>query len=281
MGGGDAPEPTDPRLVIREQGKANTTALQQSQAANQVNQVNPGGSQGYNLLGYDQYGNPQYGLAQQYNPQNQALQNMMLGSRSIGGFQGNTLLNNLSTSGNYDQAFDPSQKVGDITSGRLGQMTGFMDPFFTKQFEDQDNRLRNQGLMPGNPAYDREMHAMRTTQQLGLQDMLAKFQPEAQRQVMSEHIQPIEEAMTWSKFGNPDPLTFANTPQYAQNAVNAGQIYGNYDQAKMAQWQANQAAGSGLWQGIGGIAGSILGGPVGGAIGGGLSSMFGPAGSLT
>lgn len=277
MGGSKPPAPTDPRKVIAAQQDANTQALQQSQSANQVNQSNPTGQQSWQLMGYDQYGNPQYGMSQQYNPQEQALKNFMTGSQSIGGYQGNTLMNNLSNSGNYDQAFDPTAAVGNATSGRLGQMVDYLDPYFSKQTDQLDNQMRNQGLVPGMEAYDEEMHRVRDTQNQGIQSMLAQFQPQAFQQAYTEHAAPVDEAMKWSQFGQPAPLGFSSTPQYAQNSANATQAYGNYDQQRMAQYQAQQQQRSGLLQGIGSIGGAILGGPVGAAIGGGISGMFGPS----
>ena len=269
-----APKPTDPRKVIAAQSEANTKALGESQAANQVNQNNPYGQQSWQLLGYDQNGNPQYGMSQQYNPQEQSLKNFMTGSQSIGGAQGNELWNNLSNSGMYDQPLDYSTGVGTKVGERLGQMTSYLEPFQQKQIQDLDNTMRNQGLVPGMEAYDEEMRRARDTQQQGVQSMLAQFQPQAHDQVSKEYLQPIALGQELAKFGSPQPLTFGQTPQYAQNAANATQAYGNYDAQRMAQWQANQGIQSGLFQGLGALGGAAFGMP-----GLGLAGMFGTGGS--
>ncbi len=276
MGGDDAPEPTNPRDVISAQQGANTVALQQSQAANQVDQNNAVGSRTWQLLGYDQNGNPRYGMNEALNPQEQALYNMFANARGFSGGQGNALWDSLVNSGNYSQAFDPTNDVTSGVNTRMGQMQSYMDPFMTKLRQDRDNEMRNQGLVPGMEAYDEEMNRIQDQQQQSMQSLLAQFQPEAFKQAYQQHEQPLMEAMRLSQFGQNSPLQFSNTPNYAQNAADATGAYGNYDRQRMAQWEAQQKQNSGFWQGIGAIGGAMLGGPLGSYIGSGISGMFGP-----
>lgn len=277
MGGDDAPTPTDPRTVIEAQQGANTQALQQSQAANQVDQTNTTGSRSWQLLGYDQNGNPRYGMSEQLNPQEQSLYNMFANSRGQSGATGNALWDSIVNSGNYNQPFDPTNDVTAGVNTRMGQMQTYMDPFLSKQRQDRDNEMRNQGLTPGMEGYDEEMNRVQDQQQQSIQALLAQFQPEAFKQAYQQHDAPIMEAMRFSQFGQNSPLSFSNTPQYAQNAANATQAYGNYDQQRMVQWEAQQKQNSGLWQGLGAIGGAFLGGPMGAQLGSGLAGMFGPS----
>lgn len=281
MGGSKPPQPTDPRIAIGAQKDANTFALQESQAANQVNQGNTQGTQTWQLLGYDQYGNPQYGMSQQYNPQQQALQNFSTGTQSIAGFGANNLMNDIYSRPEYNMAFDPTNDVNVGVNTRMGQMQNYMDPFLSKQRQDRDNEMRNQGLVPGMEAYDEEMNRIQDQQQQSMQSLLAQFQPQAFSQAYQQRGQPLAEAQELAKFGSPMPLGFSATPQYAQAGANAVQAYNNYDQQRMAAWQAQQQQRSGLLQGLGSIGGMVLGGPVGSAIGSGLAGYFGPQGSLT
>ncbi len=275
MGGDDAPAPTDPRTVIQAQQAANTTALQQSQAANQVNKTNAVGSQSWQLQGFDQNGNPQYGMTEAYNPEQQALYNFMVNSKNTAGGLGNSLWGSITNSGQYNQPFDPTNDVTAGVNTRMGQMQTYMDPFLTKQRQDRDNEMRNQGLVPGNEAYDEEANRIQDQQQQSIQALLAQFQPEAFKQAYQQHEQPLNEATGLTQFGAADPLSFSQTPQYGQNAADATGAYGNYDRQLMAQWEAEQKQRSGMLQGIGAIGGAILGGPVGSALGNGLAGMFG------
>lgn len=276
MGGDDAPEPTDPRTVIESQQKANTQALQQSQAANQVDQTNTTGSRSWQLLGYDQNGNPRYGMSEQLNPQEQALYGMFANSRGASGATGNALWDSLVNSGDYNQAFDPTNDVNAGVNTRMTQMQNYMDPFLSKQRQDRDNEMRNQGLVPGMEGYDEEMTRVGDQQQQSIQQLLAQFQPEAFKQAYQQHEQPINEAMRLSQFGQNMPLNFSNTPQYAQNAADATGAYGNYDRQKLAAWEQQQKQNSGFWQGLGAIGGAVLGGPFGAQLGSGIAGMFGP-----
>lgn len=263
--------------MIEAQQGANTQALQQSQAANQVNQQNAVGNRQWTLQGYDQNGNPQYGMSESYNPQEQSLYNMFAGARGSSGGQGNELWNSLVSSGNYDQAFDPTNDVSAGVNTRMGQMQTYMDPFMTKQRQDRDNEMRNQGLVPGMEAYDEEANRVQDQQQQSMQSLLAQFQPEAFKQAYQQHEQPINEAAKFSQFGQPNQLGFSNTPQYAQNAADATGAYGNYDRMNLSAWEQQQKQNSGMWQGIGAIGGAMLGGPMGASIGSGIGGMFGPS----
>jgi hypothetical protein len=275
MGGGKPPAPESPSSVIHQQSQANTKALGESEAANQVDKTNPSGEQSWRLLGYDQNGNPQYGMSEQYTPEQQALYNFMQGSQNFSGFAGNNLIGNLVGSGNYNQAFDPTAAVGDATSGRLGQMVQYLDPYFSKQIQQDDSTMRNQGLVPGDEAYDEQMRQEKDTQNQSIQSLLAQFQPQAFQQAYQQHQEPIQEAQAFSQFGAPNPLSFSPTPQYAQNAVNVSQIYDQNYKAQLAAYQQQQMQRSGMLQGLGAIGGAILGGPVGSSIGSGIAGMFG------
>lgn len=277
MGGDDAPTPTDPRTVIEAQQGANTQALQQSQAANQVNQQNTVGNRSWQLLGYDQNGNPRYGMTEALNPQEQSLYNMFTNSRGASGQTGNALWDSIMNSGAYNQPFDPINDVNAGVNTRMTQMQNYMDPFLTKQRQDRDNEMRNQGLTPGMEGYDEEMNRVQDQQQQSIQALLAQFQPEAFKQAYQQHEQPLSEAYSLANFGKNNPLSFSNTPQYAQNAADATGAYRTYDQQQLAAWEQQQRQNSGFWQGLGAIGGAVLGGPVGSYIGSGIGGMFGPS----
>lgn len=276
MGGDDAPEPTNPVDVIKAQQSASTKALQESQAATQVNQSNTTGRRTWQLLGYDQNGNPRYGMSEELNPQEQALYNMFANSRGSSGMTGNALFDSIVNSGNYNDLFDPTNDVTSGVNTRMGQMQSYMDPFMTKLRQDRDNEMRNQGLVPGMEAYDEEMNRIQDQQQQSMQSLLAQFQPEAFKQAYQQHEAPIMEAMRLSQFGQDRPLNFSNTPQYAQNAADATGAYSNYDRQRLAAWEQQQKQNSGFWQGVGAIGGAVLGGPLGGYLGQGIAGMFGP-----
>lgn len=277
MGGDDAPTPTNPREVIQAQQQANTTALQQSQAANQVNQQNAVGNRTWQLTGYDQNGNPQYAMTDAYNPMEQALYNMFGGSRGLSGQQGNTLWSNLVGSGQYDQAFDPTNDVNAGVNTRMSQMHDYLSPFLTKERQDRDNEMRNQGLVPGMEAYDEEMNRINDQQQRTFQQLEATFQPQAFQQAYQQNQYPVQMAMELAKYGGPNAMSFGNTPQYAQNAANATQAFSDYDRQQLAAWEQQQKQNSGFWQGIGALGGAVLGGPVGSYLGSGIAGMFGPS----
>lgn len=95
----------------------------------------------------------------------------------------------------YYNGLNPSQVVGDATSGNtqflVNQMTGYYDPFFTQQSDRLDNMLRNQGFAPGTPGYDNAMSNMLKSQNAEVGKAIAQFEPIAYAQAYQNFMTPL------------------------------------------------------------------------------------------
>jgi hypothetical protein len=89
--------------------------------------------------------------------------------------------------------------LGDMTAGLTGQMlskeVSYLNPFFTPQVDQLDAKLRNQGLAPGNPAYDQAMNALRQTQNQTVTGFLATAEPQAFQQALATQITPWQQQL--------------------------------------------------------------------------------------
>lgn len=277
----------NPNTIISSQQKANTKNLQQMQAANQIGQQTPTGSLEYFQSGTDANGNPQYTARSQLTPDQQAILDQMEGSQIDVGTSLQGLID--SNFGKYGQSFDLLDPVNGVVNQRLGQMMEYMTPYWGQQTDELDNKLRNQGIMPGDQtdpasAYNNSMRALRDTQNQSYQKFLADFQPQAFQQAIQEHTLPLDLAQQMFGMTRPSGPSFVNTPTYNQQPANALGAYAQQQQAQQWNAQAAQANRATMINGLGTLAGTILGGPIGGSIGGGLGNMFaqsayGPAGS--
>lgn len=248
-----APAAPSTSSIINSQTQANTAALGQ----NTMNQSNPYGNLTYTTSVDPITGQLKYQANQNYS---QAQQGLLNTTQQTGQTQGNTGLNLAENmAGLYSQAPNFNQGADSLTSQAEAPVQAAYERFFTPARSQLDTQLRNQGIMPGTPAYQQQTDALTQQQNLTEGSWLANFQPQAFNEAMQGYQAP--ENMIGSLFGMGQPTslqgTWSNTPQV--NAANANQAaqtslgQQNFDyQQKVAQ-QNNMMGG--LF-GIGGKLGS-------------------------
>lgn len=154
------------------------------------------------------------------------------------------------------------------------------------QLDIQENQLRqrliNQGLRPGTPAWDREMTLMNqsrndATSQAALQGI--NVANDARARALAEQGIPINLINAYLSGGQAQMPQFQSVPMAGQgqatDLLGAGQAqYG----AQLNNYNAQQAAGANTMSGLFGLGAAIGGAPSGslfGAIGSGIGSFFG------
>jgi hypothetical protein len=206
------PDPTQAASNAIGMGKqtltdVNLPTAEASQAGSNYNQFDPYGSLTYTQTGTGPGGVPIYSSQTQLSPQQQQLLNTLQGTQQSAGTQAGNLL----SSANYGGA-SPTDVIGNLTSGLTGQnMASYLasaDPFFTTQTSQLDTQLRNQGLQPGQPAYDNAMRSLNTNQGYSVYGAAASFEPQAFQQATTEYQLPEQMALQLGQFGAPaNPLT--------------------------------------------------------------------------
>lgn len=185
----------------------NTPAAIESQAGSNYNQTGPTGSLTYGQIGTGPGGVPIYGTTTALSGPQQGLLNTLQGTQQTAGSQAGNLL----TGANYGAA-QPSDVIGNLTSGLTQQNTNEYlqaeQPFFTTQTQQLDTQLRNQGLAPGQPAYDNAMRSLNVNQGLTTAGATAAFEPTAFSQATQEYELPAALSTQLAGFGAPaNPLT--------------------------------------------------------------------------
>lgn len=278
----NVPAVADYNTVANQQTAANTTAGTESQQGSLINQFNPYGSQTYTQTGTGANGIPIYSSNISLSPQQQQLFNTLQSTQQAAGTAGNNLL----TGANYGGT-DPTTAIGDMASGRVNQRLqayqASIQPTLDTQTSQLDAQMRNQGLAPGNPAYDNAMRTLRTNQAQNTQGFLASAEPQAYNEAQSLYQMPLSMAQQLASMGAPTQpnADFTQNPGLNIQPANITGAAANQSQAQMAAYNAQNQAYQSTLSGLFGIPTAVLGGwAKGGFTGAGtaansLGSLFG------
>jgi hypothetical protein len=261
--GGKAPTPPSPQQGL---DTANKIASGQqnynigAQAGSQYNQYNPYGSLQYVQTGVGPNGVPTYSALSNFSPEQAPLWAQALMSKGIAGGEGTSLLGGA----NYGFGGQPKDVIGNSARGITGDIIGgqmsFLDPFQNTERDQLDTKLKNQGLHPGNPAYDNAMRGLDTSQNLARGKIIGDATPQAYNIASQQYTMPMMMAMALGQYGSPtNPssmygATPALQPANLQGAFSSSMdALNNQYQAQLAAYQANQ---NNMWA----IPSAVLGG---------------------
>lgn len=272
-----APAAPDPNVVAANQSAYNTKALRESQAATQINQNTPTGSLNYVQTGTDQYGNPTYTLRSQLSPEQQSLLTNVQNIGNVAGSAGTNLISD--AYGQYSSVPNIFEGADSLTQQRMAQHLAFQDPFNKQDTSWLDNQLRNQGILPGTPAYDAQMNRLQAQQGRSMQEFEANILPQSFSESMQNYQLPLQTATQLMQLGQPSGINPQQTPSYTQKPVDYGNITNQAYQNEMARYQQETQNRSAMLNGIFGIGGAILGMPsfgLGSSFGSQIGNIFRP-----
>lgn len=261
------PSPPDPSKAAGQAiGVAGQTATDinqpiatENQAGSNYNQFDPYGSLTYSQTGTGPGGVPIYSSSVQLSPAQQTLLNQLQGTQTTAGGQAGNLLSNA----NYGSA-SPTDVIGNLTSGLTGQnMAAYLssaDPFFKTQSDQLDTQLRNQGLQPGQPAYDNAMRSLTTNQGYSVYGAAASFEPQAFQQATTEYELPEQLATQLAQFGAPANPTqqFETGSGLNIQTPNTSADLGSMVTADQNQYTAQQNQYNAMIKGLMSIAGGAV-----------------------
>lgn len=226
------------------QGQYNLKALQQSQAASMIGQQTPIGSLSYSQTGEDKYGNPLYTLNAQLSPEQQALYNKQTLGQNIVGSSGLGML--ASSAPMYNDANTMMSNLfggaDSLTGYRVNQALGFQQPFMQQDVSYLDNQLRNQGIMPGTEAYNRQMADLKKTQYGMQQNFISSVLPQSIGEATQAYMMPMQIGMQQSQYASPAAMSQMNTPQFQAAPANSTAAYASSLNSQNANY-ANQMQG--------------------------------------
>jgi|SRR5580700_5763945 hypothetical protein len=231
----------------------------ENQAGSNYNQYDPYGSLTYSQTGTGPGGVPIYSSSVNLSQAQQGLLNTLQGTQQSAGTQASNLLGGA----NYGGA-SPTDVIGNLSSGLTGQnMQAYLasaDPFFATQSSQLDTQLRNQGLQPGQPAYDNAMRSLDTNQGYSVYGAAASFEPQAFQQATTEYQLPEQMALQLGQFGAPANPTsqFETGSGLNIQTPNTSQDISSMVSANQNQYTAQQNQYNAMIQGLMSVTGGLL-----------------------
>lgn len=233
--------PSATATAAAQTGSNRDTAIAQ-QLLNMTNQVTPEGNLTYSQTGNSSYigadgkpvNIPTFTSTQTLSPEQQRIYEQ--------GVQGDTAMNDialgqigriggvLNTPFKYDTS-DYEKWAGDLY-GKLNNETN------AGNIAAMEQRLANQGLQPGTPAYDDAMRNLTYGQEKGRNDFLLGAYNTGMNTALTERNQPLQEVnalMSGSQVSQP---TFTNTPQTGVNGTDVAGLINNQYNQQNANYQA-------------------------------------------
>jgi hypothetical protein len=257
--GKKAPKPTDPKLTSAATTGTNiSTAIANAYLTN-MNETGPDGTKTFDQTGMmsvtdpytgKTYQIPRFSVTTTLSPEQQAIKDQQNSADLNLATLGNNLSGQLGTklTGNFSLGNEAVEsRLFDLGRKRL-------DPMFAQRDEDLRTRLANQGIKAGTAAYDREMALLGQQQNDAFNNLLLQGRGQASQELLAEdnqRINQISALLSGGQVSMPNFMTGANV-MGAATTDNAA-IIGNYDNARMEAWKANQGAFGGLLGGMGGL----------------------------
>lgn len=253
------PPAPDPAVVAGLQDASNTKALQQAQAATNINQYTPTGQLQYVQTGTDAQGNPTWTAVSQLSPEQQALYNTKVGTQGIAGQEANSILGGASSM--YSGAPDILGGASSQAGQQMAAYNALNQPFNQMTKDHLDTQLRNQGIMPGTPAYDEQMNKLVTQQGLTNAQASANYLPQAFQMALQNYALPAGMAQQLMALGNNDGVNPLTTPSYTPKTTDVAGIYDNNYKNQLSAYQASLSNNNAMMGGIFGIGSALLKNP--------------------
>lgn len=256
------PPPPDYSGAASATAAGNKEAAQQAQQANLVNQYTPYGNLIYTQDANSRFssGNPSYSAQIQLSPTGQALLNYSDAAQLGIGSRINQGINAL-PNGPMDL-----RSVNDVTQKAYTDQTKLLDQTWQPAAEQQETKLRNQGLQAGDAAYDRAMNVFNTgknnayTQAAMNANNLA---PQTYQLAQAAYTQPLNYLNALRTGAQVTTPQFGSTPQQqtvaGANLLGAAQAQGQYDMGLYnSQVAAANSGNAGLMSGLGSLGAAAI-----------------------
>jgi hypothetical protein len=236
-----APKSPDPMATAAAQGASNRETAITQQMLNMTNQVTPDGSLNYNQTGNATFtgadgrpvNTPTFTATQTLSPAQQRLydQNVQAdtGMNDIALGQIDRIGGHLKTPFNYNPG-EHEKWAGDLY-GKLNDDTN------QRNMGLMENKLANQGLQPGTPAYDDAMRNLIYGQEKGRNDFMLGSYDTGMNTALTMRNQPLNEVSSLMSGTGVQQPQFASTPQTGVNGTDVAGLINQDFQTRNQNYQ--------------------------------------------
>lgn len=274
-GGGSPPPAPDPQQTAQAQAAANKETAISQQQLNMVNQYTPYGNLEYRKRGTYGDGTPAYSAYQTLAPKQAQMKTLTDDAGIKYGQTANNQLSAISGALSKPMSFGslgPAPMFNQEYRDEIAQsMYDRLNPQFDRDQNALEQKLVNQGLMPGSEAWNQALGDMnraktdarlaidsaalgQAAQMYGLEESGRNSRINEIAMLRSQPLNELAAMLTGSQVQNPQ---FVNTPVTGvANTDVAGPIYANY-QGALNNYNQRQASGNGFMSGLFNLGGSL------------------------
>lgn len=265
-----APKAPNPTTTAAAQAASNRDTAISQQILNNTNQVTPWGNSTYTQTGTTTqigadgkpYTVPSYTNTQTLSP-NQQIINQQNETADIN--QNNIALGQIDRIGGVlGENFEYNPGVHEQWAGDLyGKLN---DESNQRNLGFMEQKLANQGLQPGTPAYDDAMRNLTYGQEKGRNDFMLNSYGQGLDTALTMRNQPLNEVNALMSGSQVQMPSFQNTPQVGVNGTDVAGLINQQYQNQNANYQAKMG-------GLFGLGGAALGGWASGGFGNPFASQ--------
>lgn len=266
-GGGGKPPSYNAQNVIGQDTAAKVQTGFENQGINTIDANTNYGGLNYTSKIDPITGKQDYVANLNLSPEQQAILDNLQRNQISGGEQAGELLG----SQGFDQLYDnPADIIGganSLTNQAIDKMNPAWERFMAPQRAQLDTALRNQGILPGTPAYQQQVDALTNQQLLTKGQWQTEFTPKAYEMAKGNYEEPLDIVKRLMGIGGaPVDLKsmLPNTPTTNIAAPDVTQNYKNQYDAQLKQYEAAQAQRNAMMSAGLGVAKAIMAIPTGG-----------------
>lgn len=250
-----APAAPDPTATAAAQTASNKATAQTQYELGATNQITPQGTSSYQQIGTWADGTPRFQQTTALSAPEQSIYDTGTQTRQnladIGSSQSAKIGQLLNTPFNVDSA----------TSDKIqGIQNEFLDPQWSRQQDQLNTQLFNQGVRPGSDAYTQAMKDFSTNRQRAYDQSYLDSYNTGQQAALTQRQEPLNEISALLSGSQVSQPTFANTPSPGvapTDVIGAvGQSLGQQNVGYQGQLATNMGINSGLF----GLGSAALGG---------------------
>lgn len=275
-GGGSPPPAPDPQQTAQAQAAANKETAISQQQLNMVNQYTPYGKLEYRQRGTYRDGTPAYSAYQTLAPKQAQMKTLTDDAGIRYGQTANNQLEAIKGTLSKPMSFGslgPAPMFNQEYRDEIAQsMYDRLNPQFDRDQNALEQKLVNQGLMPGSEAWNQALDDMnrarndarlaidsaalgQAAQMYGLEESGRNSRINEIAMLRSQPLNELAAMLTGSQVQNPQ---FVNTPVTGISPTDvAGPIYANYN-AQLANYNQQQNRNNGFLGGLFDVGGSVL-----------------------
>lgn len=263
-GGGGKPPRFDAAGAIAADTTGKQTAYRDTMGGNTINASTDYGGLNYGVTTDPITGRADYTANLNLSPEQKAILDNLQRNQIMGGEGASRLLGSIGDDQLYDQPADLIGGANSLTNQAIDKMNPAWERFMAPERAQNDTALRNQGILPGTPAYNLAMDRITNQQMLTKGQWATEFTPKAYDMAKSNYEEPLSIVSKLLGIGG-TPVSLKdilpNTPTSTEGAPDVMGAEKTQYESELKRYEAQQAQRNAIMSAVLGVGKTIMGMP--------------------